>query len=370
MKVRVLPENLTNAVIEAGRAAPSRPSLPQLGSVLLETYEGRLRVTGSDLEMAIRVYSGAQVEEEGSALVPAAMLGKMLNTFPDDSAITLEGIDKHTLKLTADGRTFTVKGQDPADYPPISDTPTLAFKLDGLQLRQALTRILPAAATDTRHPALQAIHFGERDGQLTLAAVDGFRLAVHDLPHEGAVPEMLVPAQTLRELLRLLPKPKDNVEATVRVFADGGNNARFELHSREVVTMLVQGTFPNYQQLIPVGYDGAAQVDTKELRRALAAALILASQGSGIVRFLVGPGDTLTVQARVEEEGEFEAVLPAVMRGPGKVAHNAHYIDDFLKTVGTEAVELRMTTPTAPALWLPVGEDGYSQTIMPMIVQW
>ncbi len=370
MKVRVLPENLTRAVIEAGRMAPSRTTLPQAKCVLLETYEGRLRVTGTDLETAIRVYSGAQVEEEGSALVPAAMLGKMLNTFPDDSAITLEGIDKHTLKLTADGRTFKMDGQDPADYPPIPDTSTLAFKLDGLQLRQALTRILPAAATDTRRPVLQAIHFGERDGQLTLAAADGFRLAVHELPHEGAVPEMLVPAQTLRELLRLLPKPKDNVDATVRVFADGGNNARFELHSREVVTMLVQGTLPNYEQLIPSTCEALVRVDTKTLRRELAAASVVASQGSGIVRFQIGPGDVLTVTAKAEEEGTFEATIPAKTTGREKIAFNAHYVADFLKTVGSEAVELRTTTPSAPGLWLPVGEDGYSQTIMPMFVEW
>ncbi len=370
MKVRVLPENLTRAVIEAGRMASSRTTLPQVKCVLLETYEGRLRVTGTDLETAIRVYSGAQVEEEGSALVPAAMLGKMLNTFDDSEAITLTRGGGNGLTLTTESRTLKVDGQDPEDYPPVPDTPTEAFKVDGLQLRQALTQILDAAATDTRLPVLQGIHFGERDGQLVLAAADGFRLSVHRLECVGPVPEMLVPAGALRELLRLLPKPKDREDDPVQVFTDGGSHARFVLKRQEVVTMLVQGTFPNYEQLIPTNCEASAQVDTKALRRELAAASVLASQGSGIVRFLIGPGDVLTVTARAEEEGTFEAALPAKTTGKGKIAFNARYVGDFLKTVGSEAVELRMTTPSAPGLWLPVGEDGYSQTIMPMFVQW
>ncbi|KKL05812.1 hypothetical protein LCGC14_2602240, partial [marine sediment metagenome] len=117
-------------------------------------------------------------------------------------------------------------------------------------------------------------------------------------------------------------------------------------------------------------HDASVKVDTKTLRRELQAASILAIQGSGIVRFAIGPGDTLTIAARAEEEGEFEATIPAKVEGKGKIAFNWAYIDDFLKTVGTEAVELRMTTQTAPGLFLPVGEEGYKWVCMPMFVQW
>jgi DNA polymerase-3 subunit beta len=134
--------------------------------------------------------------------------------------------------------------------------------------------------------------------------------------------------------------------------------------------MLVQGTFPNYDQLIPTTFDVSVKVDAKALRRELRAASVLALQGSGIVRFLIGPGNTLTVTARAEEEGEFEATIPAEAEGEGKIAFNWAYVDNFLKTVGTDAVELRMTKPSAPGLFLPAGEEGYQWLCMPMFVQW
>ncbi|KKK64593.1 hypothetical protein LCGC14_2982620, partial [marine sediment metagenome] len=114
-----------------------------------------------------------------------------------------------------------------------------------------------------------------------------------------------------------------------------------------------------------------AQVSTEDLRRELAAASVLASQSSGIVRFTLGPADQLTLAARAEEEGEFEAVLPAkVEGGEGKIAFNVRYVDDFLSKVGTDAVELCTTTQTAPGVFRPVGEDGYLHLIMSMFVQW
>ena len=385
MEVRILSENLAKAVNEAGRAIAKRGySLPSAQCVLLETVQGRLRVTGTDLETAISVYSGAQVETEGKALIPAAMLGRILATFTGtaNGAITLTPDGKHGLSLVSDGRTFKLAGQDPDDYPPVPDTPTEAFKVDGMDLRRALGRVLDAVATSDERPILQAVNFQEdKDGRLQLAVADGFRLAVHtvetDWGQAGAAtrsdqfPEMNVPARTLREVYRLLPRKPQHFEDVFVRTDPALSHVRFLLKSQEVTAMLVQGTFPNYTQLIPTDWNVRAQVGTEDLRRELAAASVLASQDSGIVRFTLGPADQLTLAARAEEEGEFEAVLPAkVEGGEGKIAFNVRYVDDFLSKVGTDAVELCTTTQTAPGVFRPVGEDGYLQVIMPAFVQW
>ena len=376
MKIRILAENLTAAVTEAARATAKRGNLPQAEAVLLETVEGRLRVTGTDLETAISVYSGAQVEEEGRALIKPGMLARMLTTF-DGSAIDIEPDGKHGLALSSDGRAFKLAGMDPEDYPPTPETPKHLADVDPLGLRRALIRLLDCVATEDTRLMLTTVSFAERSGTLVLAAADGFRLGVVDtgwtvLP---SFPEMNVSAKTCRELLRLLPKKAKDVDAgdPVQLYVDATINPsklRFNLKRQEVTTMLTQGTFPNYDALIPKTHDASVKVDTKTLRRELQAASILAIQGSGIVRFAIGPGDTLTIAARAEEEGEFEATIPAKVEGKGKIAFNWAYIDDFLKTVGTEAVELRMTTQTAPGLFLPVGEEGYKWVCMPMFVQW
>ena len=376
MKIRILAENLTAAVTEAARATAKRGNLPQAEAVLLETVEGRLRVTGTDLETAISVYSGAQVEEEGRALIKPGMLARMLTTF-DGSAIDIEPDGKHGLALSSDGRAFKLAGMDPEDYPPTPETPKHLADVDPLGLRRALIRLLDCVATEDTRLMLTTVSFAERSGTLVLAAADGFRLGVVDtgwtvLP---SFPDMNVPAKTCRELLRLLPKKAKDADAgdPVQLHVDAKakpTQLRFALKRQEVTTMLVQGTFPNYRQLIPATFDTSVKVDTKALRRELQAAAVLASQGSNIVRLTIGPGDELTVAALAEEEGEFEATMPAKVEGEGKIAFNWAYVDDFLSAAGTDAIELRMTTPSALGLFLPVGDDSYSQTIMPMFVQW
>ena len=384
MKVRILSDNLTGAVIEAARAIAKRPSLPQAESVLLETIEGRLRVTGSDLETAISVFAGCMVEQEGKALIKAGTLSRALATFPA-CAIDLN-LDGNTLALSSNGRAFNLDGLDPQDYPPVPDASDPIANIDPVSLRRALGRILDCAATDDQRPVLQAINLseslapnGDSLGRLRLAAADGFRLGVHEVdtdwqrPLADPFPEMNVPVRTLRELHRLLPKPKD-ADGPVQVYvgkrADGEpTHVRFALKSQDVTAMLVQGTFPNYSQLIPTGWDTSVKVGTKELRRELQAASVLAAIGNGIVRFTVGP-DTLTLAARDEGTGEFASTIPAKTEGDGKIAFDYRYVDAFLKTVDTEAVELRFASPSAPGVLVPVDDGDYQRVIMPMFVNW
>ena len=376
MKIRILAENLTAAVTEAARATAKRGHMPQAKNVLLETVEGRLRVTGTDLETAIAVYSSAQVKEEGRALVKPGMLARMLGTF-DGAAIDIEPDGKHGLALSSDGRAFKLTGMDPEDYPPTPETPEHLADVDPLGLRQALIRLLDCVATEDIRPMLTTVDFAEHSGTLVLAATDGFRLGVVDtgwtvLP---SFPEMNVPAKTCRELLRLLPKKAKDVDAgdPVQLYVDAATNPsklRFNLRRQEVTTMLIQGTFPNYRQLIPATHEASVTVDTKALRRELQAASVLVAQSSGIVRFNFSPPGRFEIHARAEEEGTFEATIPAKVEGEGKTALNCAYVDDFLKTVGTDAVELRITSPSSIATWRPVGDDAYLQAIMPMFVSW
>ena len=376
MKLRILSENLMAAVTEAARATAKRGHLPQAEAVLLETVEGRLRVTGTDLETAIAVYSGAQVEEEGRALVKPGMLASILGTF-DGAAVDIEPDGKHGLALSSNGRAFKLAGMDPEDYPPVPETPEHLADVDPLGLRRALARLLDCVSTDGTRPTLAAVNFAEHNGTLALAAADGFRLGVVDtgLTVDPSFPDMNVPAKTCRELLRLLPKKAKDADAgdPVQLYVDATTNPsklRFNLKRQEVTTMLTQGTFPNYDALIPKTHDASVKVNTKALRRELQAASVLAFQESGIVRFLIGPGDQLTIAARAEEEGEFEATIPAKVAGEGRVAFNYSYVDDFLKTVGTDAVELLITSPSSIATWRPVDDESYLQVIMPMFVQW
>jgi DNA polymerase-3 subunit beta len=211
---------------------------------------------------------------------------------------------------------------------------------------------------------------------LTLAAADGFRLAVYKLPVAAKVKgetEVIIPARTLAELNRLIGDQEEAVEITIN---PNKSQALFRLKNIELVSQLVQGAFPKYDQLIPQKYNTRAVVDIGEFLRATKTASIFARDGSGIVRIIATPsgGATpgkVTVSARSEELGDDKGEIDAVVDGEeAKIAFNGKYLTDVLGVLHESQVALETTTPSSPGVVRPVGTDNYTHVIMPMFVQW
>ena len=211
---------------------------------------------------------------------------------------------------------------------------------------------------------------------LTLAAADGFRLAVYKLPIAAPVSEkseVIIPARTLAELNRLMGDHEEPVEITIN---PNKSQALFRLKNIEMVSQLVQGTFPNYAQLIPQSYSTRAVVDVAEFLRATKTASIFARDGSGIIRLVIAPGGELTpgkmtVSARSEEVGDDVGEIDAMVEGEeAKIAFNGKYLTDVLGVLGEAQVALETTNPSSPGVIRPVGVDNYIHVVMPMFVQW
>jgi DNA polymerase-3 subunit beta len=211
---------------------------------------------------------------------------------------------------------------------------------------------------------------------LTLAAADGFRLAVYKLPLMVAVKqatEVIIPARSLAELGRFLADHEEPVELTVN---PQKGQALFRMKNIELVSQLVQGTFPKYEQLIPKSYTTKAVVDVAEFLRATKTASIFARNGSGIVRIMAAPGKELTagkmtILARSEEIGDDKGEIDAMVEGEEtKVAFNGKYLIDVLSNISETQVALETTTPSSPGVIRPVGVDNYVHVVMPMFVQW
>ncbi|MFC2012641.1 DNA polymerase III subunit beta, partial [Chloroflexota bacterium] len=211
---------------------------------------------------------------------------------------------------------------------------------------------------------------------LTLAAADGFRLAVYKLPLTSKVSqqaEVIIPARILTELSRLMADGEETVEITVNT---NKSQALFRLKNTELVSQLVQGTFPQYTQLIPESYNTRVIVDVDEFLRATKTASIFARDGSGIVRLVISssseatPGK-LTISARSEEIGDDVGEIDAIVEGEeAKIAFNGKYLVDVLSVLREEKVALETTNPSSPGVIRPEGSDNYIHVIMPMFVQW
>jgi len=377
MRLTCLQENLNRGLGVVGRAVATRTTLPITNNVLLATDQSRLKLAATNLEMAISCWIGAKVEEEGAITVPARLLIEFINSLPNDKVdISLPSQTK-TLELKCARFEARISGIDAKDFPPIPKIEQgITTKVEVEALHRGIAQVVFAAATEESRPVLTGVD-AEFDGDvLTLAAADGFRLAVYKLSLAAPVSQktqVIIPARTLAELNRLMADQEEAVEITVN---PNKSQALFRLKNIELVSQLVQGTFPNYAQLIPQSYNTRVVVDVAAFLRAAKTASIFARDGSGIVRLVIAPGAELTpgkmtVSARSEEIGDDVGEIDAIVEGEeAKIAFNGKYLVDVLSVLREPQVALETTNPSSPGVIRPVGVDNYIHVVMPMFVQW
>jgi DNA polymerase-3 subunit beta len=377
MRLTCLQENLNRGLGVVGRAVATRTTLPITNNVLLATDQSRLKLAATNLEMAISCWIGAKVEEEGAITVPARLLIEFINSLPSDRVDISLPPQTKTLELKCARFEARISGIDAKDFPPIPKIEQgITTKVEVEALHRGIAQVVFAAATEESRPVLTGVD-AEFDGDvLTLAAADGFRLAVYKLSLAAPVSQktqVIIPARTLAELNRLMADQEEAVEITVN---PNKSQALFRLKNIELVSQLVQGTFPNYAQLIPQSYNTRVVVDVAAFLRAAKTASIFARDGSGIVRLVIAPGAELTpgkmtISARSEEIGDDVGEIDAIVEGEeAKIAFNGKYLVDVLSVLRETQVALETTNPSSPGVIRPVGVDNYIHVVMPMFVQW
>ena len=377
MRLTSLQENLNRGLGIVGRAVATRTTLPITQHVLLSTDESRLKLSATNLEIAISTWIGAQVEEEGAITVPARLLTEFVSSLGHDSV---------DLQTTAQGKGVQLKcarvearinGADANDFPPIPSVEQgIGAKVAPKDLRRAIHQVAFAAATEDSRPVLTGVSM-ELDGdRLTLAAADGFRLSVFHTKLVQPVSEafsVIIPARTLLEVERLLDEQEEAVELMV---TPQKSQALFKMKDVEVVSQLIQGTFPNYSQLIPPEHTTRALVNLPELQRATRTASIFAKDGGGIIRVQLtlgqdGMAGRLVISSSAEEVGDNTGDLEAQIEGEeGKIAFNSRYLAEVFSVLDKDQVALEISTSSSPGVIRPVGDDNYIHVIMPMFVQW
>ena len=377
MRLSCLQENLKKGLDIVGRAVATRTTLPITQSVLITAEDSRLKLSATNLEIAITCWVGAQVEEEGSVAVPARLLADFISSLPNDR-LDLTVNQSHQAHIKCARHEAHIAGQNPEDFPPIpSITEGRAVKVDPELLRRAISRVAFAAATDESRPVLTGVSAEFEDDQLTLAAADGFRLAVHKLQLLSPLPEkmsVIVPARSLNEVHRLLSDQTEPVEMTL---SSNGTQLLTHLQHADIVSQIIQGTFPNYKQLIPKSFVTRCHVDVAEFLRATRIATIFARDSSGIVRLQIGGEDAegaagkLVISARAEEVGDDVGEIDVSIEGtPGKIAFNGRYLADVLAELSSGQVALETTSPSSPGVLRPADSEDYVHVVMPMFVQW
>jgi DNA polymerase-3 subunit beta len=373
MKVTCLQENLAKGLGIVTRAVSPRNVLPVLGNVLLATEEGRLKLAATNLEIGITCWIGTKVEDEGSITVPARTLLDFVNTLPNEKIhLTLDS-RRQSLNLKCESFTSDIKGVDAQEFPVLPSAAVgEGLALNVVDLREMITQTTIAAATDDTRPVLTGVLVRLEGDQLTLAAADGFRLSMRNAKLSAPVREsvsVIIPARALSELARLIG---DQDETVWMVLPTGRGQAVFRLKETELSSSLIDGTFPDFQPIIPRSFNTRAVVSTAQFLKACKAADIFARQASHSARITMTPGaeslpGRLQVNATAAETGAGETIIDATVEGPAlEIAFNVKYMVDVLTVVNTPNVALETTGPASPGVIRPVGRDDFIHVIMPM----
>jgi DNA polymerase-3 subunit beta len=363
VKFRCEREILADALTTAGRAATSRSgTLPVLSGLRLDVSDGQLTVTGTDLELTIRLSVPVHSDKDGSAVVPARLVADIVRSLPA-GAVDIS-IDDDDMSISAGRSQFSVRPLSLSDYPAQVEPTADPVTLTSSQVGDALRQVVRAASTDDARPVLTGVLIASEESGLKMVATDSYRLAVRDLPQSSilaAGQKVLVPGRALVELQRVLSA---DAELSVRL---GAREAVFEAGGTRLTTRLIEGEYPNYRNLLPSSYPNQLTVGRDALLEALRRVKILA-QDSTPVRLGLG-ADTLQLTAITQDVGNAHEEIDASYTGTEMtVAFNPDYLASGVDAVEGDEVTLSTLDPMKPAVLRGVGHDDYLYLLMPVRV--
>ncbi len=374
MKVTVMQDNLAQGLSVVSRAVSVRSTLPVLANVLVATDEGRLRLSATNLELGITCWIGARIETEGATTVPARTFSDLVNTLQGEQVQMALDEATQTLHVQSGTSAADIKCIDAEEFPPLP-TPDFsdAIRIQASEFRTMIQQVAFAASSDETRPVLMGVLMKVEGDKITMAAADGFRLSVRTARLAAAAPEpvtALIPARALKELARVAGDGETPISF---VIPKGRNQAVFRVKNIELVTQLIEGAFPDYEQIIPRSYKTRTIVSTAALLKACKQAEIFARDGSNVTRLNIKPGASemapseVEISAMAEETGKNETIVEATVDGEGLlIAFNVRYLREVLEVIPTPNVALETTAPNAPGVVRPVGEDDFIHVIMPM----
>lgn len=373
MKVSCLQENLARGLSTVARAVAQRSTLPVLGNILIATDNGRLRLSATNLELGITCWIGAKIHEEGSTTVPSRTFVDLVNNLPNDQVDMELTVRTQTLNVHSGAFNNDIKCIDAQEFPPLPPSELEeGLELEVHELKEMIQQVAFAASTDDARPVLTGVLVEVTGGELAMAAADGFRLSVRTahLPSPDLGPiRAIIPARALSELGRILT---DGEETVTMVLPSGRGQAIFRAKNVELVSQLIEGTFPDYVGIIPTNYTTRSVVSTSAFRKACKAAEIFARDAAHSARLQINPGSelepgTLEVSATSAETGSNETVVDATVEGENiEVAFNVRFLVDVLGVIDNPNISLETSTPSSPGVIRPVGRDDYLHVIMPM----
>ena len=360
MKLSCSRDELTQRLGVVARGVSSRSSVLVLTGILLRAEAGRLHLAATDMEVSLRASLEAEIEDEGSTVVPGKLLLDIVRGLPADSVAIEHRAEEGVVVLTAGTATYRLHTYAVEDFPrlpEIDGTPLSSIDADALL--DTVSRVARSASRDESRPVLTGILVRLEPGRIVMAATDSYRLSVKETVVDGSLPALdaIIPARALQELTRIAGdgELELGVHENYVVFGAGDS---------WLTTRRIDGQFPNYKQLLPEAFEYEVSLPRDELLDVVRRVSVMVQRNSPLrLRFAEGE---LTVTAQTQDVGEARESMPAPYTGePMEIGFNAEFLRDGVESVEGDEVRLKLISPLRPAV-LQTDADDFTYLIMPI----
>jgi len=367
MQIACKQKDLAHALSTVSKAVNLNNTLPVLNNILLKAENKKLTLAATNLEIAITTSIPAEIKNEGSLTIPAKLFTSYVGLLPDGE-ISLGSEGGLDLTVKAAKSQTRVKGISADEFPLIPQVKKeLSLEISSADLLEAISQVAFASARDMVRPVLAGVNLIADKKEIRLAATDSYRLSekiIKPLKAPENPISVIIPARTVMELSRILEKKKDPVTLDI-----SGSQILFLYKNIELASRLIEGSFPEYGQIIPKSHKTQISVSTSELQQAVKRVSLFTKEGSG-VRLEVSGDKKLMISSDASQVGEEKAELTASIAGSENIiALNAGYLLEALGAFDTSEVVLELGEKTAPVVLRPAkNEANFLHLIMPLKV--
>lgn len=361
MDLKVTQENLNKALSNVARIASSRTTLPILNNVLLQTTNNRLKISATNLDIAISQHIGTKIKKEGSLTIPARLLQDYVSNLPS-ATISLKQ-DDQKLHIESENYKSTINGVSVSEYPVMPAIKNgKSFILEAQILKKALQQVLFSASSDDARPVLTAVYFHTSDKTLFLASTDSYRLAEKQLTKLNQDVALLIPVSAIQDLVRVINEQAEEVT----VLYDE-QQVQFTVDNIDLIARLIDGTYPDYKKLIPSKFTNRASVNRNQLISITKIAGLFSRESSGSVTVKISEeAEVLEVESIASQVGENQASLKGQIIGTGSITLNSRYLLDGLQAMNGEEVEFSFNEKLEPIVIKDKQDSSYTYVVMPL----
>ena len=367
MKLTITREQLQEGLVAVAASVPAKTTLPILSNILLEANKEGIRLSGTDLDISVSTTVSASVDQEGAITLPARKLVEIVRELPS-AAIRLTASGEQRVSIECGRSRFRLLGLPREEFPAF---PNVKFeggwRTSSRELQKLIGHVAFAASTEESRPILNGVLWELRPERMRMVATNGHRLARMDVPTsetQGASQaDLIVPPKALEQIRRLF-----DTDETVEI-ARSENHLGFRTTATQIFTRLIEGPYPNYEQVIPRENDKVATADRSALTAALRRMSIVASDQTHRIRMAFANG-SCKLSVQTPDLGEAQEELNVSYEGdPLEIGFNAAYLLEILKYIPTDEVRMTFKAPERAATCEPVGWDdpaSYLALVMPL----